>query len=263
MFEERETAALFTILRRLMRAKGIRYRDLSQALGVSELTIKRLFQARDCKISRLVEICKVLDMDMKDLLDMAASAQSIPAMLPVATENALAQQQGLMSVFILLLNGYSVQEVEYQNGLQKSDLYLYLRELEKLELIKITSSGEVTFCVPLPVKWRLNGPLLRTLAKVNKKFVEAAMNNQEQDESYFYSVSRLLSEGSIKLLEDELDKLYRLFHRQAELDQHLYAFEELCSYKMVMALAPFDVPAYFPVPPFTVDVSRETQNCIG
>lgn len=70
------TFALLDTLKQLYRAKGIRYRDVAQQLGVSEVTVKRYFAGHGLTLVTLERLCDNIGIDLFDLCDLARGARS-------------------------------------------------------------------------------------------------------------------------------------------------------------------------------------------
>ena len=247
---KQELGGLFSALKQVLKAQGVRYRDLASMLNTSEVTVKRLFQEQDCKMSRLLDICEALGVGFADLVKLADQVPSEPAVLPLETEQVLAEQPGLFSCLILLLSGFDTRAIGHYNQLSAADVYLYMRELEKLQLVRIGANDSVHLVVNMPIRWRLDGPLHKTLVQVNQAFIAKAISEQHEGDFPFYSTSRLFSQQSIRQLKDDIDKLYQRYQQQASLDQMFYPPEALEPFKMVTTMAPFNVPDFFAVPPY-------------
>jgi transcriptional regulator with XRE-family HTH domain len=248
--EQKQRSGLFASLKQVLKAQGIRYKDLAEKMNTSEPTIKRLFSEQDCKLSRLMEICEVLGISFTELVDLATKQPVMPSVLSLETEQVLASRSGLMSFFMLLISDFDVESIIEHNQLSQQDGYLYLRELEKLELIRLRADGSYYFTVNRPILWRLDGPLHSTLVKVNQGFIKESISQNDKEKYPFYSASRLLSPNSIKQLNRDVDNLYQSFQKQALLDQMFYPREELSPYKMILTLGTFDLVKYFKVPVF-------------
>jgi len=253
MEEQRQRTGLFGCLKQVLKAQGIRYKDLAVLMSTSEPTIKRLFAEQDCKLSRLMEVCDAVGISFTELVDLAAKQPVTPTTLPESTEQSLSERPGLMAFLMLLVSEFDLGAIARVNQLSKNDVYRYLRELEKLELIRLRADDSYYFLVNLPIQWRLDGPLHSTLVAVNQNFIGEAFGKKEGDSfnsGPFYSASRLFSPNSIKQLNREVDNLYQSFQKQASLDQMFYPAEELVPFKMVATLKRFDVVRYFKVPGF-------------
>jgi len=246
-----EQASLFNALRQLLKNRGLTYRDLASLMNVSEPTIKRLFQEQDCKLSRVMEICALLDIEFSELMDISRHSQKIRgSVLPEETERCLAENPDLGAFFMLLISHFDIQQIAQSNELSDSDVYRYLRELEKLNLLEMSTGNQFKLLVERPVRWRLNGPLTETLIKVNRSFIEQAIRQYEPDSYPFFSSSRLLSEESIQYIEEQLQLLYEQYQYRATLDQSFYPADQLLPYKLILTLKSFDISRYFPVRKF-------------
>ena len=246
---QKQRSGLFAVLKRVLKTRGIHYRELAGRMGVSEPTVKRMFQEQDCKISRLIEICDLVGLSINELVELDANRTAEQTQLSIQTEQALADDPGLTSFFMLLASHFDVETITQHNHLSPSDAYLYLRELEKLKLILLDKNNQVHLRVSRPIRWRLDGPLHQTIVDVNQRFIQQAICAQK-GEGVFYSTSRLLSPQSTARLNQEVDALYQRFQKQATLDQLYYSLSELKSYKLVSTLMPFEINHYFLVPPF-------------
>lgn len=260
MESQRQRSSLFVTLKQILKAQGIQYKQLAEMIGMSEPTVKRLFQEQDCKLSRLMDICDQIGLSFSELAEINRSSATPHSRLPLETEHALATDPALFSFFILLISHFDVEEIARQNQLDELDTYQYLRALENLNLIRIGKENRVHLLVPRPIRWRLDGPLHPMLVRVNRDFIQETMDKHSKHTCSFYSTSRLLSTQSIKQLQDDVDTLYENFQKQATLDQLHYPSEQLQPYKLVTAMAPFDLKRYFSVPNFSHRQPRKESS---
>ena len=61
------TQDLVNVLKAELRAAGVTYADLADALGMSESSVKRVFAKADMPLSRIDEMLCVLKMDFAEL----------------------------------------------------------------------------------------------------------------------------------------------------------------------------------------------------
>ena len=248
---QRQRSNLFDLLKKVLKARGITYMEVARLLEVSEPTVKRLFQEQDCKLSRLVELCDLLGMSIADLVEMGERDDRSVTTLTPEVEAQLANDAGLMSFFMLLVNHYSVASICDLNELPPADAVHYLQDLERLGLIQLGRGNQVHFNVARPIRWNENGPLHKALEKVNCQFMSQAMNEHTGAGYPFFSSNRLLSEASIHRLNLQLDALYEQYQKQANLDQLHFASHQLKPYQLLGTIAPIDIPRYFKVPRYT------------
>ena len=69
------TQDLVNALKSELRAAGVTYADLADALGMSESSVKRVFAKADMPLSRVDEMLRVLKMDFVELVRKVGDAQ--------------------------------------------------------------------------------------------------------------------------------------------------------------------------------------------
>jgi len=58
---------VFEALRAHMRARGMTYEDLASAVKLSTSAVKKMFAKGDCTLSRLDQICAVVQVDLAEI----------------------------------------------------------------------------------------------------------------------------------------------------------------------------------------------------
>ena len=101
-----QTTQMLGELKKCLRRKGLTYRDVAQALGLSEPSVKRIFSEETFSLKRLEEVCRLLDMTIFDLAKLTRmDAEEQATVLDTAQERALAEDTALLTYFYLLLTG--------------------------------------------------------------------------------------------------------------------------------------------------------------
>lgn len=149
-------AAVLTELRRALKARGVRVGQLAEALGVAEPTVWRWLRGDGLTLDRLDQICAIVDLDLRDLLERGGDEQDS---FTLAQERILAADRGLALVFFAILNG--AQRLDFENvfALPAARLDSHLERLKRLGLIEVPNRGRVRPLVRRSVRWRRGGPL--------------------------------------------------------------------------------------------------------
>lgn len=247
MNDDQHREQLFATLRQALKSHGYTYSKLGDALGVSELTIKRLFRDKDCKMSRLIEICSVIGLSLSDLAAMQERMHTSAQYLPIEIEEEIAKQPDLFAFLVLLISHISPKKIAQEYGLDDSQLYRYLRELEKLEVLEIIENNDIRFSVSLPIRLRFHGPLGDQIKQANKNFISHCISNNSDPEYTFSAGSRLMRPSSIAQLQEQFAQLQKDFEYLATQDQMFFSNEDLQLYKVVYGLGPFPVMKLFPL----------------
>lgn len=64
--------AVLAVLKRAIAHRGLRYRELAEAIGLSESGLKKAMTAEDFSLDRLAAICDVIEVDVVDILSEAS-----------------------------------------------------------------------------------------------------------------------------------------------------------------------------------------------
>jgi DNA-binding Xre family transcriptional regulator len=64
----RQTNLIVETLKRELRKQGINYQQVAQQLDLSESSVKRLFAERSFTLTRLVQVCELLNLEFSDLV---------------------------------------------------------------------------------------------------------------------------------------------------------------------------------------------------
>lgn len=86
---------LFETLKRGLKAKNVTYGDLARRMKLSEPTIKRIFQEKDCKFGRLVDICNAAGIEIEHLIGSMNRAPEQGSKVTLDVQRKLAQNQSL------------------------------------------------------------------------------------------------------------------------------------------------------------------------
>lgn len=250
MDEKQHREQLFYSLRQALKAQGYTYARLAEALDVSELTVKRLFRDKDCKMSRLIEICSVIGLSVADLAAMQERRQSDPYVLSPQTEAGIAEDPNLFALFVLLISQVNPADIAEKYQLSDSRLYRYLRVFEQLEVLDILENNQIRLRIPLPIRIRFDGPLGESVKKINQQFIGLCVEQSSSAEYTFSTSSRLMRLDSIRRIQEQLEQLQKEVDYLATQDQLFYQHEELELYKVVYGLGPFPV----------LDIFRKTTS---
>lgn len=135
-------------LKKILRRKKIRYKDLAESLEMSESSVKRLMSAEDASLSKLEAICEVAGISFFDLVSLCKDEKAEELFLSPELVKFFSKNTHYFYFFHLLYEeGMSVQEVAKQYSLNSKSVTKYLRKLEDLELLEWHPGDKVKFLV--------------------------------------------------------------------------------------------------------------------
>lgn len=232
-----QTSQWIDTLKRCLKARGITYRDVARALGLSEASIKRLFSEHTFSIQRLEQICQLMDMSFSDLarINDHRYAEHLTR-LSVSQEAALADDAILLSYFYLLLNGWSIGRIAERFALDQSRQIRLLAKLDRLRLIELQPGNRVRLLTARRIQWRRGGPVRRLYEReVKQAFLQDAFADKT---AHFDFESAELAPESARLIQRRLKRLARDFDDLAEMDSNLGP-DEKRGYGLMVALRPW------------------------
>ena len=155
------TLDLVAALKAELRAAGVTYADLADALGMSESSIKRVFARADMPLSRIDEILRVLKMDFAELARKVADARPLAGELTEEQEAAVVADQKLLLVAICCLSQWSVDELVREYRLSVGECVQHLTRLDQLGIIELKPQHRYALKVAKGCRWRPHGPVMR------------------------------------------------------------------------------------------------------
>jgi len=214
-----QTTQLLSTLKKCLKAKGITYRQLAEKIDLSEASIKRLFSEQTFSLTRLEEICTILDMNFYDLAKISADAVDVPSILTVDHERTLSENPKLLIFFYLLLNGREPDSIVRDYDISEKESLQFLLRLDKIKLIELYPDNKVRLLTQKNITWRKNGPMRAMYEKkITAEFLSAPFDLA--DERLAFENGKL-SEGSIAVMRSKIDRLFKEYNELSEIDKPL------------------------------------------
>jgi DNA-binding Xre family transcriptional regulator len=231
-----ESNHIIDALKRLLRSKGITYRQLGAKIGLSEASVKRVFADGTFTLHRLESICTAIGITVAELLRITAQQESRGEYLSLEQEQLLATDARLLACFYLLLNGHLPDDVVKRLDLNERSLRSLLVKLDAARLIELLPKLKVRLRVGPVISWRSNGPVHRLYEKqVKSEFLQSEF--QGHYSSLQFRTAEL-SDASAQLLLRKLQQLTKEFADYAALDVGLPSKDKR-SVAMLLAFRPW------------------------
>lgn len=227
--------ALVGALKSALRSRGLRYRDVAEGLGLSEASVKRLFAEETFSLRRFAEVCALIDMSVADLARLAEQRDPVST-LTLEQESALVDDPLLLTVFYLLVNGWTAERIAGEYALTPPQITGALTRLDRLRLIELLPGNRVRLLTARTIRWRRDGPVRR--AYQQRAFAEFIRHAFDGPDDVLIMETAELSSASMKLLERRLSQLRREFIELAEVDRSL-APEDKRGVGLAVALRPW------------------------
>ncbi|MEM1078124.1 MAG: helix-turn-helix transcriptional regulator [Pseudomonadota bacterium] len=231
-------AELFELLKTILKARGVTYAELAERLGVSEPTIKRIFSERDCKLSRMTEMCEAIDLTLDDLVQEANRVEVRPTQLGDSVEAQLAADRPAFHLFLLLLDGMSLAAIREHYQIDAQRVFELGLRLERIGLAEVMPGNRIRLTVQGPIDFRRDGPLHQRLLKLNMDFLLGAFHAQDTEHSAYITQSRRMTRNTAEHVLARLRDVQAELSSMARRDQLTQPDAALQSYKLGIAIAP-------------------------
>jgi DNA-binding Xre family transcriptional regulator len=205
-----DTAAVVGALKQALKGRGMTYRDVARGLGLSEASVKRLFSRNDFTLERLERVCALLELSLNDLLRLAEAGQSVISELTDAQERELMADRKLLLMAILVVNGWTYEQILGHYTLSAQEVVGYLVRLDRLKLIDLLPRNRIRLRISRNFTWRKGGAIEQYFEQqVAGEFLRHRFEGQNALRRFVFGV---LSKRSMALLRRRLEQVVREFN---------------------------------------------------
>ncbi len=209
-----ELPVLIATLKRLLKARGLTYRDVATGLGLSETSVKRLFSSERFTVERLELLAGLLGYTLSELMAEAAGQGSRLQALTAEQEGQLVRDERLMLVAVCAFNHWSVDDIVNTYRLTRADCLKRLLVLDRMDLIALLPGDRVRLKVARDFDWLPDGPIRRHFILRNlADYVDSRFDAEGEQLALAFG---MLNEASCVELHGELRRLAK---RVSELHQ--------------------------------------------
>jgi len=156
------TQDLVAALKAELKAAGITYADLAEALGMAESSIKRMFaKGGDMPLSRIDEVLRLLKMDFAELARQVADAQPLRRALTAEQEQTVVADRRLLLLAICCFSQWTFEQMVSTYTFTEAECLRYLLQLDRLGIIELRPLNRYRLKVAKGFQWRPNGPVMQ------------------------------------------------------------------------------------------------------
>jgi DNA-binding Xre family transcriptional regulator len=164
-------------LKQELRKQRITYRRVSEALELSETSVKRLFSEEAFSLKRLEKICELLHLDISDLVHLMEKNTELTNQLSLEQEKELVSDTKLLLMALLLMNKLRFSEVLDIYDISEPEGIQLLARLDRMKIIELQPGNRVKLMISQTFKWIPNGPIQRFFEdKVQLEFLNSSFN---------------------------------------------------------------------------------------
>ncbi|WP_137936006.1 helix-turn-helix transcriptional regulator [Chitinivorax sp. B] len=205
---------LIDTLKRQLRAYGLTYADVAQRINLSESSVKRLLSRKEMTLTRLEELCGLLDMELSDLARLATEHEATVRHLTAAQEKELVSDSTLLLVAVCIINHWTASRIVATYRLTEAECIQHMLRLDRLGLIDLMPGNRVRLKVARDFSWLPSGPIEYFFRqRVRDDFLNTKFD--QSGEQLLFVHGMLTPEANAKLQQ----RMRRLAQEFAELHQ--------------------------------------------
>src|SRR5262245_22760518 len=200
-----EVSLAISAVKRLLKAQGLTYRNVADALGLSEASVKRVFSDQSFTVERLARIARLLGYTLAELL--AESASQVPPLrtLTADQEAKLVGDEKLLRVAVCALNRWTIAEIVSMYRLTRAECLRHLLALDRMGLIELLPGDRIRLLVARDFDWLPDGPIRRYFMEhALDDFLGSDFNQSEETLEF---AQGLVTESAFAQLRLELRRL--------------------------------------------------------
>ncbi len=152
---------LLQTLKQCLKAQGKTYADVAKTLNLSEASVKRMFSEQHFSLQRLESICKMLNMEISDLVKQMDASQASIEQLTHNQESEIIQDMSLVLVTVCVFNHWTIEDITQYFMLSEGECVMNLLKLDKIGIIQLLPHNRIKLLISSNFSWIENGPFER------------------------------------------------------------------------------------------------------
>ena len=200
-----EVVHLVATIKRLLKARGLTYRDVARSLGLSEPSVKRVFASERFTVARLAQVAGLLGYTLAELTQEAAAAAPALHGLTAAQEAQLVTDEKLLLVAVCAFNHWTVADMVAAYRVTRAECLKRLLALDRMGVIDLLPGDRIRLRVARDFDWLPDGPIRRYFAMQGQAdFLGGAFDGQGEALEFSHA---MLSAPAAAELQRELRRL--------------------------------------------------------
>lgn len=236
-----QITAMLSQLKKVLKAKGVTYKHISEQLLLSESSIKRIFSKKNMSLDRLESICEMVDIEFADLLEMAKENELATESLPYSHEKELVDNPKMLLTAHLLLNKWSVPQILANYTIAVSEMTQLLSRLDKMKIIEYLPNERVRMKVSRHFHWLKQGPIEQFFKQnIETEFFNCQFNGPGEIKLFS---SGMLSRSANAEMQKKIKTLNNHFNELHKQDEKI-SLDEKFGTSICVAMRPWDIQIF-------------------
>ena len=236
-----QTKLIVETLKQELRKQGINYRQVAQALDLSEASVKRLFAEKTFTLARLEQVCEMLHLEVSDLIHQMEKIIDLTHQLTLEQETELVSDVKLLMMAHFLMNKLEFSEVIDIYDISETEGIRLLARLDRMKIIELQPGNRVKLMISKNFQLLPGGPIQRFYEKVvQSEFFNSSFRADGEFRIYVSGMfSRSDNAEIIRKIKRLADDAYDLKE-----DSESLPLAERFGCSLIMAIRPWEVDVF-------------------
>ena len=236
-----QTKLIIDTLKQELRKQGITYKQVAKALKLSEASVKRLFSERSFTLTRLGQVCAVLNLEIADLIHQMEKNIDLTVQLSIEQEKELVADIKLLLMAHFLMSKFTFQDIIRIYDISETEGIKLLAKLDRMKIIELQPGNRVKLMIAKNFELIPNGPIQRFYEqKVQTEFFDSTFNGPGEFRVF---VSGMFSRPANAELIKKVKHLAFDAHELKSESESL-PLEERFGCSLIMAIRPWEVKLF-------------------
>ena len=236
-----QTKQIVDTLKLELRKQGINYRQVAQALDLSEASVKRLFAEKTFTLSRLEQVCGMLHLEVSDLIHQMEKNIDLTHQLTLEQETELVSDIKLLMMAHFLINKFEFSEIIEIYDIAETEGIRLLARLDRIKIIELQPGNRAKLMVSKHFQLLPGGPLQRFYEKVvQSEFFNSSFSSDGEFRIY---VSGMFSRNDNAEIIRKIKRLAEDAHDFRD-DSESLPLAERFGCTLILAIRPWEVNVF-------------------
>ena len=236
-----QTRPLIDTLKQELRKRRINYRQVADALELSETSVKRLFSDEAFSIKRLEKVCELLSLDISDLVHLMEKNIELTTQLSRPQEQELVSDVKLLLVTLLLMNKLEFADIIAIYDISETDGIQLLARLDRMNLIELLPGNRVKLMVSPNFEWIPRGPMQHFFeSRVQLEFLQSSFTKSGEFRVFASGmISTSANAEIIRKMQHIAKEMYDM-----NLESEALPLEQRFGTSLMMAIRPWEIQVF-------------------
>ena len=236
-----QSKLIIDTLKQELRKQGITYKQVAQTLKLSEASVKRLFSEKSFTLSRLEQVCGVLNLEIADLVQQMEKNIELTTQLSIEQEKELVADIKLLLMAHFLMSKLTFSDIIRIYDISETEGIQLLAKLDRMRIIELQPGNRVKLMISKNFELIPNGPIQRFYEqKVQSEFFNSSFGKAGEFRVF---VSGMFSRAANAEL---IKKIKHLAYDANELksESESLSLDEKFGCSLIMAIRPWEVKLF-------------------